>query len=154
VVHPGRVPSLAEPGDPDRRRVRSDGRSEDPDSSSGQKDRGVRSRGFRSGGGSVARRRSGRGGAPPEGRGGGGRKDEGPEGPGGGHVREDSVRMKRGPAAALAIAAFVVIVMGVGFVAAGAAGLGDDPVRLLPTLLALSLQFAFAAWLAIPSSID
>jgi membrane protease YdiL (CAAX protease family) len=63
--------------------------------------------------------------------------------------------MKRGPAAAaLAVAAFVVIVVGAGFAAASTAGLGADGPRLALTLAALGLHFAAAALLAIPSFVD
>ncbi len=55
---------------------------------------------------------------------------------------------------ALAVAAFVVIVVGAGFAAASAAGLETDRPRLALTLFALGLHFAAAALLAIPSFVD
>src|SRR5207249_2679934 len=70
------------------------------------------------------------------------------------HLREDSVRMQRGPAAALGVAAFVVIVVVAGFAAASGASLGADRPRLALTLFALGLHFAVAALLAIPQCID
>lgn len=63
--------------------------------------------------------------------------------------------MQRGPAAAaLAVAAFVAIVVGAGLAAARTAGLAADGPRLALTLAALGLHFAAAALLSIPSFVD